>query len=217
MSPLPLQSDFIEVALADDHILFRQALKIALSLRGNINITIEASTNFELISKLAESKKAIILLDIYMPDLNSCINTIEKIQEEFPEAKILILTMCNDEYIESQLLKYGVFSFIHKSENIDQLIGNIRKASLNISHSRDISSNENRSRKGELANKKITFSEKEIEILKLIGEGKTNKEITRKIFLSLRSIEQIMHNMRERIDAKNTPSLIKFATDNKII
>ena len=140
-----------------------------------------------------------------MPDLNRTKDTIHQIQQFIPEAKILILTMHNDEYIKRELIKSGIYSFISKSTDFDQFIESIMMAA------------EGGKQAGKMDFKSTVFSEREKLILDLISKGKTNVEISRTIFLSVRSIEQIRHKMKERINVENTASLINFAIRNRII
>jgi DNA-binding NarL/FixJ family response regulator len=201
--------ELIEVALADDHLLVRQSLTKILSLRGNIKVIIEASNNEELLAKLSGSKTPVVVLDLFMPDLKSCVNTIKKIHQTQPTPKIIIVTMNNDGSIKSHLLKCGVYAVIHKGADIDLLINTILQASQSSLNPRYHINSKNEF--------DCLFSEREIKILKLIAAGKTNKEVAEIVFLSVRSIEEIKFCMKEKIDAKNTISLIKFAIENKIV
>lgn len=193
--------NFIQVALIDDHAILRQALKNAFHYHGRIRVGIEASNYPELLDKLSTSRIEIIIMDLTMPDLTKTQTTIHQIQQLIPEAKILILTMHNEESIKQELIKCGIFSFISKGADFEQLIESILMAAEGAT--------------GGI--KSAIFSEREKMILKLIAAGKTNVEISRVVFLSVRSIEQIRHKMKDRANVTNTASLIDFAIRNRMI
>jgi len=202
-------NNVIQVALIDDHAIVRQALKRAFLFYGNIQVSVEASSYADLLQKLTVTRTRIIIMDLNMPNVASVTNTIHQIKQLIPEVKILILTMHNDELVKRDLEKTGIHSFIHKSADMEVLIESIFSAAKNDTPVRPSSDNS--------LHKKTIFSDREKRILKLIAEGRTNMEISRIIFLSVRSIEQIRHNMKMRASVTNTASLIDFAIRNGMI
>ncbi|WP_205510359.1 response regulator transcription factor [Longitalea arenae] len=209
----------IPVAISDDHAMVRQALKCAFLYQGKIKIVVEASSYSELLQKLAVSKVKIIIMDLVLPDLNSTVEAIRQIQQLIPDSKILILTMHNDDRIKRELLAVGVFAFIHKGDEFELLIDQILMASraitsLECRSGKDIDDSDRKPKQG---SEDALFSQREKLILKLIADGYTNMEISRIVFLSVRSIEQIRHKMKERANVTNTASLIDFAIRNDLI
>jgi len=204
-----------DLAIADDHLLFRQALKHALLTERNFTVTIEASDTLQLLHKLSPFKNAIILLDIFMPTFESCAQTIKQVFGIQPRAKIIIVTMCNDKAISERLVALGVFGIVHKSEDISELIKIILLAAeqLMMQSVAGMQVYE----KGRGPANKVQFSKREVEILKLIASGKTNKEIAAHVYLSISSVEQIRAAMKDRVNSKTTIGLIRFAIDNKVI
>lgn len=213
-----VKKNLIPIAIADDHAMVRQALKCAFLYQGMIKIAVEASCYSELLQKLAVSKVKIIIMDLIMPDLNGTLETIRQIQLLIPDAKILILTMHNDDRIRKELLRAGVYAFVHKGDEFELLIDHILTAAKTITSGLSRSEeNSDKDAKRIHGSKNVLFSEREKLILKLIADGNTNMEISRIVFLSVRSIEQIRHKMKERANVTNTASLIDFAIRNDLI
>lgn len=219
MRPAEIKTEKIDLAIADDHTLFRQSLKGFFSTLGNINVKIEASDYSELLIKLTTCKTEIILMDLNLPDLHSSINAISQILVNIPRAKILIVTMSNDNSIKQRLFNAGIYSYIHKGADIEYLIERIMIASSQV-HASQVNHTANnpiRNRHNVEKINKITFSQREKIILKLIIDGKTNSEISKTVFLSVRSIEEIRHGMKERANVKNTVALVEFAIRNQLL
>lgn len=214
-----VKKNLIPIAITDDHAMVRQALKCAFLYQGMIKIVVEASCYSELLQKLAVSKVKIIIMDLIMPDLISTLDTIRQIQLLIPDAKVLILTMHNDDRIRKELLQAGVFAYVHKGDEFEMLIDHILMAAKTITSNacRSEKENNDNAAKQLRESNSALFSEREKLILKLIAEGYTNMEISRIVFLSVRSIEQIRHKMKERANVTNTASLIDFAIRNDLI
>jgi DNA-binding NarL/FixJ family response regulator len=223
---MAIQTDTINVILVDDHQIIRDGIKAFLKEDNDINIVGEADNGKQLLQLVAENQPDLVLMDINMPEMDGYEAT-KILHEQFPDVKILILSMLDHEKYVSKMLHAGASGYILKNSGKDELLCGIRLVSkghkyicsdlaftfLNKLH-RDFSPELN----SIAAPKKVAdLSQREIEVLKLIAEGLTNAEIADKLFTSKRTIESHRQNIIEKTQVKNTASLIKYAITNGII
>jgi DNA-binding NarL/FixJ family response regulator len=209
----------IRVAIVDDHEFFRSGLKIALKRIKSVEIIYEATNGDEFL-ELQEKKPAdLVFMDIKMPGKDGLSATIEA-KKRHPELKIIVLTMYDtDDYIRS-LIEVGVDGFMLK---------NINRADLEIALTKVISGEKYYSQDligfftRELYKKEATelsseeISKRESEVLQLIFEGYSNKEIAEKLFISVRTVTNHRASINAKTNSKNTASLISYAIKNKLV
>jgi DNA-binding NarL/FixJ family response regulator len=213
-------SKLINIGIVDDHTLFRKTLKNYLSDR-NLNVVIQSPDIPDLLSKLKQTQIQILLMDIFMPKLNGD-EAVKIIQEAYPEIKILILSMCTDLQLLSDLLDSGVYGIFSKADEPEELIHAIVSLSdEKIYRSKLLTEvmywnkQINIGRRTGLLD--VPLSEREKEILQLLWEEKSNKEIAGQLYLSVRSIEKIRQDMKEKLQVKSTVGLLKYAIEKRII
>jgi DNA-binding NarL/FixJ family response regulator len=209
------------LAIVDDHSLFRKTLQNFLSEQKNINVTIQASGVPELFDKLKHTTADILLMDIFMPELNGN-DALKSIRNAYPFIKILILSMCNDMNLISDLLDAGIHGYISKADEPEELLEAIKAVSEGRIYRNRIftealywnKQNNIRTYKDESL---AVLNEREKKILQLIWEEKSNKEIADELFLGVRSVEKIRQDLKEKIGVKSTVGLLKYAINQKII
>jgi len=211
----------INIAIIDDHTLFRKALSDTLSRNENLSVNIQASDIAELSDKLRNSNTDVLLLDLYMPHFNAK-DTLDVIREEYPRMKILILSMCTDLAVISDLLGCGIHGYISKSAEPDELVQAIistyaNKIFRNKIFTEALYWHTENSRKSFLRVPTASFDEREQRIMQLLWDEKSNKDIAEEIFLSVRSVEKIRQNMKEKLGAKSTIGLLKYALQTRLI
>lgn len=216
-----MPSNNINVAIVDDHTLFRKILKDYLSESDNIKVVIQSPDIPDLLAKLKDNTIHVLILDIFMPVMNGH-EAVPIITAAYPEIKILVLTMCTDIGLLSDLLEAGVYGIISKAEEPEQLL----RAIVSLSEQRIYRSklftevmywNKQHTIQHH-ANLPSGFLDKrEKEILHLLWEEKSNKEIADHLYLSIRSIEKIRQHMKEKLGVTSTVGLLKYAINNKII
>lgn len=211
----------INLALVDDHVLFRKMLKAYLVEQPQFNVLVQASDIFDLFSKLSHSSVDILLLDIYLPELSGR-DALNIIREKFPQLKIIVLSMCTDLNVISELLDAGIYGFVSKADEPDELVQAITSAHNNklyrtrlFTEALYLNRQGNINMRGGKAN--VDLNEREKEIIRLLWEEKSNKEIANRVFLSVRSIEKIRQDIKEKIGVKSTIGLLKYAIDKNII
>ena len=224
MSSSTLASAVIKIAIADDHKIFRDGIKMALSPRNNLKMIWEAEDGKDLLHKIGIKKPDVLLMDIRMPEIDG-INAIELLRKEYDELKIIVLTMYDDQQMISKMMEMGANAYLTKTTDPDE----IYQAILTCMNE-DFYFNQlvNNAVMGKLMQKKnvrqhygtqipISFSEKELKILQLLAEDKTTEEISKIIFLSPRTIETIRQNMKNKVCAKTIGGLIMYGMRNKLI
>jgi DNA-binding NarL/FixJ family response regulator len=210
----------VKLAVVDDHILFRKTLSNYLSDQDNMDVIIQSGGISELFPKLKGSRVDVLLLDVFMPNCNGC-DAIEMIRREFPAVKILILSMSSDMDMISDLLEAGIHGYISKSDEPENLLQAIIAASegriyRNRLFTEALYWNKQNTIKT-FSPVNPSLSDREKKILQLLWEEKSNKEIADELFLGIRSIEKIRQDIKEKIGAKSTVGLIKYAIQEKII
>src|SRR5579859_3735572 len=210
----------IKLALVDDNTMFRKTLQNYLSTQEYLRVCLETSD----CTTLRESDVAqidILVLDVCMAKL-SPIEAVKFVRERNPCIRVLILSVGLDLNLISQLLKLGIYGYIHKSEdpgelvkaihcaNSDQIYKNkILTDALYLYEKQTIHSYQKRSKRA--------FNEREKKILELLWAEKTNKEIADEIYLSVRSVEKIRQEMKDKLEVNTTIGLLKFGLENGII
>jgi DNA-binding NarL/FixJ family response regulator len=214
-----MPGNIIKIALIDDHILFRKTLNDYLSRQKFIDVTFEASSVLELTTKLNIKAVDILLLDVFMPELN--INhALQMIKTDYPHIKTIVLSMCTDISIVNELLDIGIHGYISKSDDPEELLNAIKSAYANKIYRNNLFTEAlywGSQNNIKVNRKKVSFSEREKTIIQLLWEEKNNKEIAGRLFLSVRSVEKIRQDIKERLGVKTTIGLLKYALKNKLI
>ena len=211
----------IRVFLADDHKILRESLVILLSQKENIEVVGAAGDGLEAYRKILELKPDIAVLDISIPYLNG-LDLAEKLKVEMPEVKVVILTMHKSGEFVSKALCAGVRGYVLKDNALEELIECIELVSeRKIYLSQDItgivvdgfvSKNRENAALGESA-----VSPREKEILQLLAEGKSNKDLPALLHLSIKTVETHRSNIMRKLGFHNITDLVLYAVRNHLI
>ncbi len=222
---MPSTADYlIKIAIADDHKIFRDGIKMALSGKENLKMLWEAEDGKDLMHKMAIQLPDVLLMDIRMPEIDG-INAIELLRKEYEEVKIIVLTMYDDQQMISKMMEMGANAYLTKTTDPEEIYNAILTCMNDDFYFNDLV---NRAVMGKLMQRKnvrqhygsapvVHFNEKELKILKLLSEDKTTEEISKIIFLSPRTIETIRQNMKTKVNAKTIGGLIMYGMRNKLI
>ncbi len=211
----------IKVALVDDHQLFRKLLAGYLSQQREIEVIFEASDASELFSKINCTHIDILLLDTFMPKMNG-IDAATILRNEFPNIKIVIVSLCTDINVITAFLDIGIYAYLSKTEDPNNLITAIKAASENRIYKSDLftealyKSKESEIKNAIRKNERI-LDQREQQIIQLIWEEKSNKEISEAVYLSVSSVEKIKQELKDRLDVRSIAGLIRFGILNGII
>lgn len=205
------------IAIVDDHEMFRSGIKLILSEKEDWQIVIEAVNGVDFLNQLREVQPDIVLMDISMPELDGY-NTTRKALEGFPDLKIIVLSMLSEEEYYYKMIEAGVKGFVLKNSGVDELYRAIQEvAKGNNYFAQDLLRKIVLSINNKEVNKKLKLNEREKEVLSLICNGYTNKEISEKMFLSVKSIEKYRTCLLQKTNTRNSAHLVMHAILNKLI
>ncbi len=214
--------DIIKVAIADDHKIFRKGVILSLRQYSNIRFVLEAENGQELIDQVAEANPDVILMDLKMP-VKDGIETTKHINRFFPDIKILILTMYEDERFVGHLMDSGANGYLLKStepEEIKQGITDVMQNGFylnNLVNRVLIKKNYAKQKFNPNLNSELIISEREKEVLTLVCMEYTAQEIAKRMDISARTVEAIKDRLMERFGVKNSVGLVFFAMKNSLI
>jgi len=212
----------IRVLIADDHTLVREGIAAFLKLCEDIEVVAEASDGLEAIEKTKKFTPDIVLMDISMPKLGGLEATLE-LKKSNPGIKILVLTQYDDKEYISRFLKAGVSGYLLKRAVGSDLISAIRTVSRGEFYL--FSSITSKVVEGYLGKDKETamedpydkLTDREMQVLKLIAEGYTQKEIGDMLSISTKTVVAHQTNLSEKLGISSRAGLIKFSIQKGII
>ncbi|HEY4195743.1 MAG TPA: response regulator transcription factor [Mucilaginibacter sp.] len=213
----------INLAIADDHKIFRNGLKATLEDCPDFKLLIEASNGKELIGQLATRRPDVILMDIKMPEMDG-MQTTAYVHEHFKEVKVLALSMHNEDKYIVDMMKAGASGYLLKNAEPEEII-----EAISTVHNKGFYFNEHLSvtlikqlvgpgsYADPAAHQQVDLNEREIEVLRLVCQENSNQEIADKIFLSVRTVEGYRARLFEKTGSKNLVGLVIFAIKKGII
>lgn len=204
------------VILADDHTLFRSGVKRILEEIPGVEVVGEAADGLELLSLLREMTPDLVILDISMPKLRG-LEAIQKIKASHPQVRVMILTMHKDAEYLSYALSAGAAGFLLKQDADPELLealSTIRRGETYLSPAISEVVPE-LLRRGQTPDgtPKEVLTHREREILKLLTDGKSSKEIGELLFISLRTVQNHRANIMRKLKVRRTTDLIKYALE----
>ncbi len=211
----------IRVLLSDDHRILREGIRALIEDQEDMQVVGESEDGLETVKKVAKLQPDVVVMDIAMPLLNG-LEATRQIRRDFPQVKVLILTMHdNEEYIR-QVLAAGALGYVLKDAAARDLLGAIRtvnqgEAVLSPAITRLVI--EDYLRWGDIRPEDTTdgLTAREREVLQLIAEGYTNKEIAGIMSLSVKTVQSHRTNLMNKLDLHDRGELIKYAIQKKII
>ncbi|MGY3480158.1 nitrate respiration regulation response regulator NreC [Staphylococcus cohnii] len=215
----------MRIVIADDHAVVRTGFSMILNYQDDMEVVGTAADGLEAYQKVMEHKPDVLIMDLSMPPGESGLIATSKIAESFPETKILILTMYDDEEYLFHVLKNGAKGYILKNAPDEQLILAIRTVyqgetyvdmKLTTSLVNEFISNSFKEETATSDPFKI-LSKREIEILPLIAKGYGNKEIAEKLFVSVKTVEAHKTHIMQKLDLKSKPELVEYAMKKKLV
>ncbi|WP_422362198.1 response regulator [Reichenbachiella sp.] len=206
----------IKIIVADDHQLFREGIIALLSKNESLDIIGEAASASELFELMDKSAPHVVLMDISMPETNG-LDAIKTARDKYPESKFIVLTMHAEGQYVVKAVRNGAFGYLIKNADENELIAAIEAVALGKKYFNSEISElmiGNMALEGE-SHKKL--SDREMEVLELVSEGRTTKEIADQLFVSARTVDTHRVNMMKKLSVQNTAELIKKAAHLKLI
>ena len=212
----------IKCLLVDDHTLFRQGVRRLLESETDFEVVGEAADGGEAVEKARELRPDIVLMDIGMPGLSS-FESARQIKKNRMETKILFLTMYEDEDNLVQCLEVGASGYVLKDTPAPQLLTAVKdvyKGGKYLSSQvlgKLVEDFRSRVRDTRMRPRISTLTPREREILKLLAEGNSVKEIAVILGLSVKTVEAHKFNLMRKLDIHNKAQLVTYAIQKKII
>ncbi|MBZ0203443.1 MAG: response regulator transcription factor [Ignavibacteria bacterium] len=213
-----------KILIVDDHEVVRDGLRNILTSLDNISIAGEAGNGEDAVKMYSTLKPDLVIMDISMPGMNG-IEATRVIKEKDPDARILILTMHDNQEYLNQIIRSGAKGFILKNTDKEELLEAVKTVSGGENFfSKDISKliidNYIRTAKETEKNdgyKEVPLTKREIEILKLIASGYSNQEIANILYISYNTVDTHRKNIMHKLSIKNTAGLVRYAIEKGLI
>lgn len=213
----------MKIIIADDHAVVRSGFMHILNFQEDMEVVATAADGLEAYEQVALHRPDVLLMDLSMPPGQSGLIATGRIKEDFPETKILILTMYDDEEYLFHVLKNGASGYVLKNSPDEELLAAIRtvheggiyihpKMESPLVHEfleKDMDGVETDPYK--------ILSKREIEILPLIARGYGNKEIAEKLFISVKTVEAHKAKIMEKLRLNGRPELVEYALKKKLL
>ncbi|RLD86235.1 MAG: DNA-binding response regulator [Bacteroidetes bacterium] len=209
----------IRILLVDDHQIILDGVRSLLKGVNNIQVIGDALNGEEALNTLQVLTADLVLMDLDMPKLNG-IDATMRIKEEFPHTKVLILTVHNESSLIRNLISIGADGYLLKNSCKEELLDAIYKVQSGekyFSSEVTLSLMQEDNSRDELLKSDIEFTKRELDVLRLLADGCTNKEIGEKLFISHRTVDTHRTNIMKKVGVNNVAGLISFAIKNNLV
>lgn len=211
----------MRIIVADDHHLVRQGIRSLLEKEGDIEVVAEAENGYEAVELSQQLEPDVLVMDINMPRLSG-IQAAERIRDLGLATQIVILSMHSDEPLVRQALRHGVRGYLLKRSIMEELMLAVRTASrgelyLCPAVSEIVLTDFLANQAGTEANGFDQLSSREIEVLKLVAEGCTNKAIAQTMHISVKTVEKHRANLMTKLNVQDLAGLIRVAIKHGLI
>jgi len=209
-------TDACRIILADDHVMFRQGIKNILEKKKGFEVIGETGDGFHLLDLLEDMTPDLVILDISMPGLRG-IEAARQIKKGFSGVKVLILSMHRDKQYVRSAISAGVEGYLLKEDADTELFAAIEKLRQGGRYLSPLLHGEltdelfQVEQKEQIVQESEPLTMREREVLKLIADGISNREIGDLLFISVRTVENHRANIMKKLNIKSTAGLIKYA------
>jgi len=207
----------IKILLADDHSLVRQGFRLILSAQPDMQIVGEAANGREAVELAAKLQPDIVIMDVTMPELNG-IEATRRITTAAPRARVLALSMHKDSVYVREILRAGARGYLLKDSVDADLIAAVRSVAKGEGYlSPAVSDSVLTDYRKHVTDPLDLLTSREREVLQMIAEGKTNKEIASTLNLSVYTVEAHRGRVMEKLNLHSTGELVRFALRSGMI
>jgi DNA-binding NarL/FixJ family response regulator len=208
----------IRIFIADDHVLIREGLKKILREESDMSVVGEAQSAVEILDRVVESKCDILVLDLGLPDRPG-LEVLREVKRLLPHLSVLILSMLPEDRFALRTLKAGADGYLSKDSAAAELVVAIRRISGGRKYvSQEISQDllEKVRGEGSLMPQEV-LSDREFQILRMIGSGKTISEIAASLNLSVSTVNTHRAHILEKMNMHTNAELMRYAIENKLV
>lgn len=212
----------IRVLVADDHAIVRAGIRLLLESEADMEVVGEAADGQEALTKARELRPDLVLMDIAMPGING-LEATRRIKEQCPATHVLALTMHEDERYFFQIIQAGAAGYVVKGASPADLLAALRAVSQGQAYlypsvaRRLLDDYLRRVEAGEETGGLENLSQREKEVLRLVAEGLTSREIAQRLCLSTNTVERHRANIMGKLNLHSRTDLIKYALRKRLI
>ncbi|UXR53064.1 nitrate respiration regulation response regulator NreC [Staphylococcus simulans] len=215
----------MRIVIADDHAVVRTGFSMILNFQEDMEVVDTAAEGVEAYQKVMQHRPDVLIMDLSMPPGESGLIATSKIMESFPETKILILTMYDDDEYLFHVLRNGAKGYILKNAPDEQLISAVRTVyrgdtyidpKMTTSLVNEFVNNSDQDGKNTNDPFRI-LSKRELEVLPLIAKGYGNKDIAENLFISVKTVEAHKTHIMQKLELKSKPELVEYALKKKLL
>jgi len=206
----------IKIMLVDDHNVVRSGLSNFLRAYDDLELVGDAKNGLDALNLCRHKKPDVILMDLMMPEMDG-IEATREILKECPDVKIIAMTSFEEEALVQGVLAAGAISYLLKNVTADELVTAIRAASLGKSTLSPEAAKALIHATRPESHPWSDLTEREMEVLNLVAEGKSNQQIAESLFLSLATVKAHVGNILSKLQVSSRSEAIAYAIKNKIV
>jgi two-component system response regulator NreC len=213
-------SERVRVLICEDHALFREGLRALLSVEPKLEVVGEARDGNEAVQQAKSLRPDVILMDLEMPELNG-LEATRRIRRAVPSSRVLVLTLDDDEEVVAQCLEAGASGYVLKEGPSSQLVYAIEAVQRGQRYlsprvlGHVVSSDGTRRKKARTSFDLLTSREREV--LRLLAEGDSVKQIALRLGLSVKTVDVHKSNLMRKLDVHDRAGVVKYAIRRKLI
>jgi DNA-binding NarL/FixJ family response regulator len=210
----------LRIFLADDHSLVRRGIRSLLGVHSDWEVCGEATDGKEALEKVNQLHPDVLILDLNMPELNG-LEVTRRVHKMCPKVEVLVLTVQDSEQVMRQVLEAGARGYMLKSDAGDELltaVETVRRHHLFLSSqtSRMLHGSSSPQAKDDVTPKQ-SLSPRERQILQLLAEGKSTKEIATALDITVKTAETHRSNIMRKLDLHHVTELVRYAIRNQVV
>jgi two-component system NarL family response regulator len=214
--------DSIRVLIADDHALFRRGLVMVLESEDGIEVVAEAEDGEDAVAKAEDAAPDVILMDVRMPKMSG-IEATRAIADVVPSAKILMLTVSDEEEDLYEAVKAGATGYLLKEISIEEVANAIRAVTTGQSlispsmASKLLSEFNNLAKQAQQKVLAPRLTDRELQVLKLVAQGLSNREVAEQLFISENTVKNHVRNILEKLHLHSRMEAVVYAVREKLL
>ena len=209
----------IRILLADDHGIVRDGLRRIVEEDGAMEVVAEASDGLEAIQKVAASRPDVAVVDISMPGIDG-LEVVSRLKDSHPAMPVLILTMHEEAQYVVRAIEAGAMGYLTKQSAPEQLVTAIRRVHAGHRYITEEATEALALRiaRGTQAKPPLeTLSMRELQVLRRLGMGHTNREIASAYNISVKTVDTYRARLLKKLNLRNNAELIRFAIQNNLV
>ena len=212
----PAPTDSIGIVLVDDHEVVRSGLRMVLEAEDGLEVVAEANDLETARRYVLAHRPQVLVLDLNLPE-GSSLPAIPELRERSPETAVVVLTMQQDPAFAREAMRAGALGYVLKHSAGSELVDAVRAAAAGETYLNPKLGAQLAAAPAQAAGPPDGLTERELEILRLIGLGHTNTEIAERLYLSVRTVESHRAHIQQKTDRTSRSELVRYALDHGLV